>query len=124
MPVWFSPFMWAYFGICMVALLFGAFIKRKEFQVASFHFTLSQLLIGCVGFSYVLVGIVTVIFGSMRSNAIMGVPFLGRSFIDLGEPLITYIEARLLPGYYLIYVAGLVLIGLAFARNKIVRSET
>jgi hypothetical protein len=119
MPVWFAPFMWTYLGLCMIALLVGAWVRDKELDIGRFKIKLSQLLIGGVGFSYFVVGIVTAIYGSIRANAIMGVPLLGRSFINLGEPLITYIESRFLPGYYLIYVTAILLIALALLRDKI-----
>jgi hypothetical protein len=119
MPVWFAPFMWTYLGLCMIALLAGSWVRDKELDFGRFKIKLSQLLIGGVGFSYFVVGIVTAIYGSMRCRACMGVPFLGRSFINLGEPLITYIESRFLPGYYLIYVTAILLIALALLRDKI-----
>jgi hypothetical protein len=37
----------------------------------------------------------------------------------MGDPLVTYVTSRFLPGYYLIYVAALLLIALAFLRNQI-----
>ena len=119
MPTWFAPFMWTYLGLCMLALLVGAFARGKEIGIGGFKIKLDQLLIGGTGLSYLVVGIVTAIYGSMRSQAIMGIPLLGRSFIDLGDPLVTYVESRFLPGYYLIYVAALLLIALAILRNKI-----
>lgn len=123
MPVWFAPFMWTYFGACMLALLAGAFMGRKEIGIGKFKIDLDQLLIGGTGFSYFVVGIVTAIYGSMRSNQIMGIPLLGRSFIDLGDPLVTYVNSRFLPGYYLIYVVALLLIALAVLRDKILEIE-
>lgn len=119
MPVWFAPFMWTYFGACMLALLVGAFIGRKEVGIGRFKIDLDQLLIGGTGLSYFVVGIVTAIYGSMRSKQIMGIPLLGRSFIDLGDPLVTFVESRFMLGYYLIFVTALLLIALAFFRDKI-----
>jgi hypothetical protein len=119
MPVWFAPFMWVYFGLCMLALLVGAFVGNIEVGIGKFKIQLSQFLIGGVGLSYFVVGIVTYIFASIRCMECMGIPLLGRSFIDLGDPLITYVESRFLPGYYLIYVAALLLVALAFLRSRI-----
>jgi hypothetical protein len=119
MPGWFAPFMWAYLGLCMIALLVGLWVREKMVSIGRFNIKLSQLLIGGVGLSYFTVGVVTAIYGSMRSKAIMGIPLLGRSFIDLGEPLVTYVESRFLPGYYLIYVTAILLIALALLRDKI-----
>ena len=119
MPVWFAPFMWAYLGLCMLALLVGAFLQGKELGIGRFKIKLSQLLIGGVGFSYFVVGVVAAIYASIRCKACMGIPLLGRSFVDLGDPLVTYVTSRFLPGYYLIYVAALLLIALAFLRSRI-----
>jgi hypothetical protein len=122
MPVWFAPFMWTYFGLCMLALLVGAFIREREIAIGGFKIKLNQLLIGGVGISYFVVGIVTAIFASIRCRQCMGIPLLGRSFVDLGDPLVTFVESRFLPGYYLIYVAALLLIALAFLRSRICES--
>ena len=103
----------------MLALLVGAFIGRKEVGIGRFKIDLDQLLIGGTGLSYFVVGIVTAIYGSMRSKQIMGIPLLGRSFIDLGDPLVTFVESRFMLGYYLIFVTALLLIALAFFRDKI-----
>jgi len=120
MPNWFAPLMWAYLGICMVALLVGAWIRGVEVEIGNFKIKLSKLLVGGVGFSYFIAGIVAVVYGSMRCEDCMGIPLLGRHFVDLGDPLVTYVEGRLLPGYFLIYVAAIFLIALAFLRDKIV----
>jgi len=119
MPVWFASFMWTYLGLCMLALLVGAFAGKKEIRIGKFHMGLDQFLIGGVGLSYFVVGIVTAIFASIRCQSSMGIPLLGRTFIDLGDPLIAYVNSRFLPGYWLIYVAALLLIVLALLRGKI-----
>ena len=119
LPVWFAPFMWTYLGLCMLALLVGAFLQGKELGIGRFKIKLSQLLIGGVGFSYFVVGVVAAIYASIRCKACMGIPLLGRNFVDLGDPLVTFVESRFLPGYYLIYVAALLLIVLALLRDKI-----
>lgn len=119
MPVWFAPLMWAYLGLCMIALFVGAFFGNREIRLGKFKMWLDQLLIGGVGLSYFVAGIVTAVFGSIRCNALMGIPLLGRHFVDLGDPLVTYVSSRFLPDYYLIYGVALFLIALAFLRSRI-----
>ena len=123
MPVWFAPFMWAYLGLCMLALLVGIFIRGKDISIGKFKFTLSQLLIGGVGFSYIVAGIVAAVYAGMRMKNAFNVSLQGRSHIDLGDPFVTYVETRLLPGYYLIYVAGAILVALAIFRDKIINER-
>lgn len=119
MPSWFAPFMWAYLGLCMIALLIGAFVRGRAIRIGKFKITLSQLLIGGVGFSYIVAGIVAAVYASVRMKSSFGVPLQGRAFIDLGDPIVTFVDTRLLPGYYLIYVAALLFLVLAFLRDKI-----
>ena len=114
LPVWFAPFMWTYLGLCMLALLVGAFIERKEIAIGRFKIKLDQLLIGGTGLSYFIAGIVAVIFASIKCKDCMGIPLLGRSFIDFGDPLVTYVTGRFLPGYYLVYITAILLIILHF----------
>ena len=119
MPPWFGGFMWAYFGVCMLALVAGLFVSGKEFHFGKLKFNLSQLLIGAVGFSYIVAGIVAAVYAAARMKSTFNVPLQGRAFIDMGDPLIANVDTRLLPGYYLIFVAGLSLLILALLRNKI-----
>jgi hypothetical protein len=119
MPSWFGMFMWAYLGLCMLALLVGIIIRGKEFHFGKIKFNLSQLLIGGVGFSYIVAGVVAAAYAGMRMRATFDVPLQGRAYIDMGDPLIAFVDTRLLPGYYLIYVVGLLFLVLAIFRDKI-----
>lgn len=119
MPGWFAPFMWAYLGACMIALLVGSWVQGIRVGIANFKIKLSQLLIGGVGFSYIVVGVVAAVYASMRLGATFDVPLQGRAFLDLGDPLVTYVDTRLLFGYYLIYVAALLFLVLALLHDKI-----
>jgi hypothetical protein len=118
MPGWFAPFMWAYLGLCMIALLVGLWVHGGKVGIGKFKLKLNQLLIGGVGVSYIVVGIVAAIFASIRTKGLMGVPLLGRSFLDMGGEFTTFVESRFLIGYYLIYVAAILLIALAFLRRR------
>jgi hypothetical protein len=119
MPDWFSPMMWAYLGACIIALLVGLWIRGKEFGFGKIKFTLSQVLVGGVGASYFVAGIVMAVYASMRLSSFYNTPLQGRSYVDLGD-MHTYITSSLLPGYYLIYVAGAILVVVALLRNKII----
>lgn len=119
MPEWFAPFMWAYLGLCMVALMVALFVPGKELGVGKIKLKLSQLLVGGVGFSYIVAGIVAAVYASMRLASFYNTPLQGRVFVDLGEAMHTYAQSSLLVGYYLIYGAGLGLLALALFRNKI-----
>lgn len=119
MPVWFGPLMWAYLAACMIALLVGAFIRGMDIKIGKFQFSLSQLLVGGVGFSYLFAGVFAAVYAAYRMRKAFDVPLVGRAFIDMGDPIIAYVDTRLLPGYYMIYVAGLVLLLVGIFRDKI-----
>lgn len=130
MPAWFSLFMWTYLVLCLVALLVGLFVQGKELRLGKlnlsqlvsfggFKIGLSQVLIAGVGFSYIVAAIVAAVYASMRMGAAYNVPLQGRTLVDLGDPLITYVETRLLPGYYLTYVVGAALLVLGLLQGKI-----
>jgi hypothetical protein len=118
MPDWFAPCMWAYLGLAMIALLVGLWVRGKEFGIGRFKLNLSQILIGGVGFSYIVAGIIAVVYASIRMRSFYSTPIQGRVYVDLGD-MHTYVTTSLLPGYWLIYVAGLLLIVLALLRDKV-----
>jgi hypothetical protein len=119
MPAWFGSFMWAFLGLCMLAILVGLFVRGKEFGFGKFKFNLSQILIGGVGVAYLFCGIFAAVYAGMRMKNTFDVPLQGRAFIDMGDPLIAYVDTYLLPGYYLIFVAGILFVALGLTRNKI-----
>ncbi len=123
MPSWFAPFMWTYLGLCLIALVIGAFVISKEIRLGKFKIMLSQFLVGGVGLSYIVAGIVAAVYAAIRMKNAFGVPLVGRTFLDLGDPLIAYVDTYLLPGYYLIYVAGLLLLVVAIFQDKITGAQ-
>jgi len=120
MPVWFPYFMWTFLALCILALLVAMVTKGKEFKFSGFRFNLSQIFVAGVGFSYWVMGIVAAVYASMRMKSAFGAPLQGRAFIDKGEPLIAFVETRLLPGYWMIFVAGFFLLVVGLLRNTIV----
>jgi hypothetical protein len=113
MPSWFAPLMWAYLGLCMIALVVGMFALGKNIKAGKLTVNISQLLIGGVGLTYIIAGIVAAVYASMRMKTMANIPLQGRAFVDMGDPLIAYVDTKLLPGYYLIFVAGILFLGLA-----------
>lgn len=120
LPAWLGPFMWAYLGLCLLALLVGAWAQGISLTLGKIKVRLAQILIGGVGLSYIIAGLVAAGFASMKLKSSMDIPLQGHAFIDLGDPFITYVDTRLLPGYYLIYVTGILCLVLALLSNKIV----
>lgn len=123
MPAWFPTMMWAYLGGCMLALLVGMFLLNKVIRLGSIRMTICQLLTALVGFSYIVAGIVAAVYASMRMSALGGVPLQGRVFIDMGDPIIAYVNTRLLPAYFLIFAAGLAFLVLAFVQDWITGTD-
>ncbi len=120
MPSWFAPFMWAYLGICMLVLLFSLFAPAKEVRLAKFQFSLSQLLVGGVGLSYIVALIVAVVYASMRVGEFWDLQLIGKTYVELGEIEKGYVEANLQLGYWVAWVAGVLLLVLGLLRNRIV----
>jgi hypothetical protein len=119
MPAWFGPMMWTYLAVCMLALLVGMAAGERKIGFDGFKIKLSQFLIGGVGFSYIVAGIVAAVYASMRMKSMGEIPLQGRVLFDLGDPLVAYVSTRLLPGYYLIFVAGILLLVLAVIQDTI-----
>jgi hypothetical protein len=119
MPAWFAPMMWTYFGACMIALLVGMAARERKISLGGFKINLSQFLVGGVGLSYIFAGIVAAVYASIRMKSMGEIPLQGRVLFDLGDPLVAYVSTRLLPGYYLIFVAGLLFLVLAVLHDTI-----
>lgn len=119
MPAFFAPFMWTFLGLCVVAILVGLFIEA-DVKIGNRKIKWSQLLVGTVGVGFIVMAIVAAIYASQRMGSAFGAPLQGRAFIDMGDPLIAYVDTRLLPGYYLLYAAGLTLLLTAIFREKII----
>jgi hypothetical protein len=104
----------------MAALLVGLVVGEKKIGFGGFKIKLSQFFVGGVGFSYIVAGIVAAVYASMRMKSMGDVPLQGRALVDLGDPLVTYVDTRLLLGYYLIFVVGVLFLVLALLRDKII----
>ncbi len=120
LPAFFAPFMWSFLGLCVVALLVGIVIKEASVKIGKLTLKWSQILVGGVGLAYIVMAIVAAVFASYRMGTAFGAPLQGRAFIDMGDPLIAYVDTRLLPGYYVLYAAGLTLLLVGIFRDKII----
>ena len=120
MPGWFAPAMWAYLGLVIALLAFSLFAKEKGFNVWRVRLTLPSLIIGAVGLSYI--GVLITAAGVMTIRlADADMPLTGRVVVSVGSDIgtgIVYTGIQL--GYMLAAAAGLLLIILAFLRNKII----
>jgi hypothetical protein len=120
MPGYFTPLMWLYLGLVVVALLIGAWLKDKSIGLFRRRFNLSRWLIGIVGFSYVVVVILAVIVASIRTSDFGMTHFLGGNYVSYGWKAESYVEGQLLLGYWLACAVGPLLIVLALLRNRII----
>lgn len=119
MPGWFAPFMWAYLGLCMIALLAGIVIRGKFFNIGSLRIKAAPFLVGGVGLSYFIVGVVAAVYASIRLKSFYSTPLQGRIYVELGDAAHTYAESSLLPGWYWIFAAGALLMLVAFFHDLI-----
>ncbi len=122
MPAFFAPFMWAFLVACMVALALGLVVKDRMIGVGMFKLSLPQILIAGVGGAYIVALIVAVVYASMRMDtpAFYNMKFIGYTKIVMDvEMAAGGVTADLQPGYYIAWVAGVVLLAVGLLRNKI-----
>lgn len=120
MPAWFPYFMWTFLALCMAALVYAMVTKGPEFKFSGFKFNLSQIFVAGVGFAYNVMGAFAAFYASMRMKDAFGAPLQGHAFIDKGEPLVAHVDTYLLPGFWMIFVAGIALLIVGLLRNQIV----
>lgn len=120
MPPWFAPFVFVYLGGVVLALLVSLFITNRAFRLFGITFRLPALIVGLVGFSYIVVVVTCFVIAKIRTGEYFGgVNLIGYTYIDLGEPYMSGADAGFLPGYWLACLVGPLLLALAFLRNKI-----
>ena len=118
MPVWFTPLMWVYFGIVVIALIFSLFAKESNVNIWKIRTTLPKFIIGLVGISYIIVAIAAVTVISIRASDFFGMRLLGKVLIS-DHPII-YAVGTLQPFYWLACVTGPIIIVLALIRSRII----
>ncbi len=123
MPAWFTSVMWVYFGIAVAAILVGLFIKSKGFTIGKLRIGVPNLIIGIVGFSYIVVALAAVYMISTKTAALFDTPFRGFFYLDLGGGMASGGQSDILIGYWLACAAGALLLVLALVRNLIVGKD-
>jgi hypothetical protein len=121
MPAWFTPFMWIYFSIVIVALFIGIIFKDQSISIFRKKLNISRWLIGIVGFTYVVVVIAAVLVMSAKMKAFANFNLVGYQWVSLGAMESSWIDAKLLFGFWLACAVGPLFIVLAFLRNKLVK---
>jgi len=117
MPGYFTPLMWLYLGICVIALLYGSWVVEKDITIGKLKSRVSTLLIGGVGLSYILIVVLAVVIAAIRTGD-FGVTLFGISRV-VYHPIID-VEASLQFGYWLACAVGPLCIVLALLRDKII----
>jgi hypothetical protein len=120
MPSFFTPFVWTYFGVAMLALLASLFVNVR-LSLGPIKLPLAAVLIGLVGLSYLITVGLAYFIGDLRANAI-GVSFIGDSeFTDPTSHRKMKMESYLQIGYWYALYAGAALLVLALVRFLFVR---
>jgi len=123
-PGWFTPFMWAYLGLSMVALVISLFVSSaKKIGFGKLKLPLPNALIGIVGLSYIVVVVAAVLTISMNASNFYDAQLIGRVFVQMGGTHSSYVTTDLQAGFWLACVVGPLLIILALLRNKIIGSK-
>lgn len=120
MPGWFASVMWIYLGIVVLALLSSLFVASKEIKLWKIRVTLPGLIIGLVGFTYIVVVTLAVVIAAIRTGDFYYMKLIGYTPIDLGGEIQSSAIGELLLGYWLACAAGPLLILLALLRKKII----
>jgi len=117
MPVWFAPLMWVYLAICIIALISSMWLKHKEIKIGKRTLNLSSLLIGLVGFSYIVVGVLALIVAAIRTGDYFDMKLLEPCMIQ--EYPEVWVSGSFQLGYYLVYGVGILCLVTAFIRGRI-----
>lgn len=121
MPEWFLPFAWAYIGICIVLLLCSLFlVGERDLTIGKLRLRWARWLVGGVGASYILCVVLAVVVATLRMKDYFDVAFVGSTFIAIGGHSESWVETRLLPGYWLACAVGPLLLLLGLLRNVII----
>jgi len=120
MPGWFTPFMWVYLGLCIIALLFSLFASsEKRIGMGKLSLSLPQALISGVGLSYVIVVISAVITIAMNAPNFYDAPLVGSITVFISQEETSTVTTALQFGYWLACGVGLFLVILSLIRNRL-----
>ena len=104
MPWIFTPFMWTYLAVCMLALAISLFTQRR-LSLGRIKIPVAALLVGFVGVSYLIAVILAYYIGDLKAGW-AGAKFVGSSQIRVMGGNKIRMVADLLPGYQLALYAG------------------
>lgn len=118
MPWFFTPLMWVYFGLVIIALLFAVWKMDKSIRLFGRKFNLSKLLVGIVGFSVVVIILTFYLYAKARVES-LGVDFIGQSYVERDVMIHTYAYSGLRIGVWIACGVAPYLMLLALLRNII-----
>ncbi|MFA5628640.1 MAG: hypothetical protein WC958_00020 [Dehalococcoidales bacterium] len=122
MPAFFTPLMWVWMGLCVLALLASMFLSNKKgLSLGKFRMSWPTILIAVVGISMIVVCIIGIIVILANLESFFGAPLNGRIMIDFGDPYASEVDTKLLPSYYILAGTGVFLIVLSFLRRFFVK---
>jgi hypothetical protein len=126
MPGWFTPFMWAYLGLAVAALLFSLFASSSRgISLGKFRMSLPTLLVAGVGFSFVIVALAAYLTISINCQEMFGMPINGQVYIEVLNKEASWVTGSLENGFWIACGVGPALLILAVLRRFIVgKSQT
>jgi hypothetical protein len=121
MPGWFTPFMWVYLGLCIVALLASLFVSsEKRVGFGRMSLSLPKALISVVGLSYIIVAISAVAVIAANAPSFYNAPLQGTIFVTMSQDEASYVNTAIEFGYWFACGTGLFIAILGLLRNKII----
>lgn len=121
MPAFFTPMVWVYFGVAMLALLLSLFVNVK-IKLGPVRLPLAVVLILAVGLTYLTTVGLAYFIGDMRASG-MDMKFIGRSeYTDPTSHRKVRMESTLRDGYWFALYASVALIALSLVRFLFVRN--
>jgi len=120
MPAFFTPFVWTYFGLAMLALV-ASLIANVKISLGPIKLPLAAVLVGVVGLSYLITVGLAYWIGDMRATG-MDMKFIGRSqYTDPTSHRKVQMVSDLRDGYWYALYAGVALVVLSLTRFLFVR---
>ena len=119
MPGFFTPFVWTYFGVAMLALAASLFINRT-LSLGPIRLPIATILILLVGLSYLTTVGLAYGIGTLRAEGI-DVAFIGKSeFTDPTSHRKMKMVAELKDGYWYALYSGIALVAVGVLRRLFV----
>lgn len=121
LPNWFTPFMWVYLGICILALLFSLFASSKKgIKLGKLNISLPSIIIGIVGLSYIIVPVTALIMIALNAPKYFDAPIQGKIYVSVSSFEASWVNTGFDTAYWMAYAVGIFLVLLAVFRNKII----